>query len=239
MNKLIQKIFRFNQHNRDQWVAEQAKNIPSGARVLDAGAGTCKYKPLFAHCDYNAQDFAQYSGKEHKYGELDYVGDITDIPVSDGRFDYIFCTEVFEHLPHPDLAVKEFFRILRGGGTLLLTAPLNARLHQEPYHFYGGFTPHWYHKFLPEAGFEIKSIESNKGFFSHFGQEGQYFSALIDPRRIGQLTVINRICIFPLWLITLPVLRFLFPFVGYWLDRLGIEKTDTIGYHVVAVKKGS
>ena len=45
--------------------------------------------------------------------------------------------------------------------------------------------------------------------------------------------------IFPLWLITLPLLRLLFPLAGYWLDRLGIEKTDTIGYHVVAVKKGS
>ncbi len=115
MSKLYSKIFRFNQHNRDQWVAEQAKKIPSGARVLDAGAGTGKYKPLFAHCDYKAQDFAQYNGKEHKYGELDYVGDITDISVSDGIFDYILCTEVFEHLPRPDLAVKEFCRILRGG----------------------------------------------------------------------------------------------------------------------------
>lgn len=239
MSKLLQKIFRFNQFNRDQWVEKQAKKIPAGARVLDAGAGTCKYKTLFAHCDYKAQDFAQYDGKEHKYGELDYVGDITDISVLDGSFDYIFCTEVFEHLPRPDLAVKEFCRILRGGGGFLLTAPLNARLHMEPYHFYGGFTPHWYRKFLPEAGFEIKSIEPNKGFFSHFGQEGQYFSALIDPRRTGQLSIINRISLFSLWLITLTFLRFLFPIAGYWLDRLGIEKTATIGYHVVAVKKDS
>lgn len=236
MSKILHKIFRFNQFNRDQWVAEQAKNIPTGATVLDAGAGTCKYKPLFAHCDYKAQDFARYSGEEHKYGELDYVCDITEIPVSGGSFDYVLCTEVFEHLPCPDLAVREFCRILRGRGTLLLTAPLNARLHMEPYHYYGGFTPHWYRKFVPEAGFEIKSIEPNKGFFSHFGQEGQYFSGLIDPRRTGQLTAINRICIFSLWLITLPLLRFLFPIAGYWLDGLGIEKTDTIGYHVIAVK---
>jgi len=114
MNKLIQKIFRFNQHNRDQWVAEQDRKIPSGARVLDAGAGTCKYKPLFAHCDYKSQDFTQYKGYENSYGTLDYVGDITNIPVPDGSFDCILCTEVFEHLPRPDLAVKEFGRILRG-----------------------------------------------------------------------------------------------------------------------------
>jgi len=43
--------------------------------------------------------------------------------------------------------------------------------------------------------------------------------------------------IFPLWLITLPLLRLLFPLAGYWLDRFEIETTDTVGYHVVAVKK--
>ncbi|WP_121022373.1 class I SAM-dependent methyltransferase [Helicobacter vulpis] len=48
--------------------------------------------------------------------QLDIICDITAIPERDGSFDAIMCVEVFEHLPNPILALKEFSRLLRGGG---------------------------------------------------------------------------------------------------------------------------
>jgi SAM-dependent methyltransferase len=232
----LRRVYSFNQHNRDQWVASQAARIPNGQRILDAGAGVGRYRHLFRHCEYRTHDFGQEPGTIGHYTTLDYMSDITAIPVPDQSFDVILCTEVLEHVPEPIKALREFARILRPRGYLLLTAPLGSRLHQEPYHFYGGYTPHWYRKFLSEAGFAIESIESNQGFFSHFGQEAVHYSTLIDPRRTLNLGWPRWALVTLLWLVTLPLLRVLFSLVGGLLDRLGLEYGDTVGYHVVALR---
>ncbi|HBH80922.1 MAG TPA: SAM-dependent methyltransferase, partial [Nitrospira sp.] len=38
-------------------------------------------------------------------------------------------------------------------------------------HYYGGYTPWWYRRFLMAAGFEQIEIEANEGSFRFFGQE--------------------------------------------------------------------
>ena len=229
------RTYRYNVYNRDQWVARQAACIPAGQRVLDVGAGEAPYRSLFDHCEYLIHDFGQTPEMLSKYAKLDYQSDITAIPVADQSFDVILCTEVLEHVPEPICAVYELSRILKPGGRLLLTAPLGSLLHQEPYHFYGGFTPHWYNKFLSEAGFKIEGIEANQNFFSLFGQEAIRFSSYIDPRRIPQRGL-TWLALFLLWLLSLPLLRGVFPLLGGTLDRLGLENLSTAGYHVVAIK---
>src|SRR5690348_7241307 len=144
LRKWYRRIYDFNYYNRDQWVVSWAARIPKGSRVLDVGAGTGKYRSLFLNCDYRTQDFGQEHDTVGKYTSLDYVSDIAAIPVPDGSFDVVLCTEVLEHVAEPIRAVKELARILKPGGTLLLTAPLGSFLHQEPFHYYGGYTPHWY-----------------------------------------------------------------------------------------------
>ena len=227
----------FNLYNRDKWAEFWATRIPEGSLILDVGAGTGRYRSLFAHCKYYAHDFGQEPSTIGKYTKLDYISDLTEIPVSDGSFDVILCTEVLEHVPEPVRALKEFFRILKPGGKLLLTAPLCSLLHQEPYHFYGGYTPYWYHKFLVETGFDVKRIEANQGFFSWFGQEMQRFSSYISPRKTYNMGFVKCILLSILWIIILPS-SYIFPFLGTILDRLGLEHTATVGYHVLAIKKG-
>jgi ubiquinone/menaquinone biosynthesis C-methylase UbiE len=230
------RTLAFNTSERDRWVSAQAATIPNGARVLDVGAGSGRYRSLFAHCEYRAHDFGQEPATIGKYTKLDYESDIVDIPVPDESFDVILCTEVLEHVPEPIRAVSEMARILAQGGCLLLTAPLGSFLHQEPYHFYGGYTPYWYHKFLPEIGLDVISIEPNRGFFSWFGQEAQRFSATIDPRRTTR-TSWRWFLLTLLWLTTLPFCRLLFPIIGQPLDQLKLEHVATVGYHIVATKR--
>ena len=149
---------------RDVWVKAEAAQLPSGSRVLDAGAGACKYRPYFAHCRYETQDFCQYEGELVKYLQpIDYVSEITKIPLPDASFDAILCTEVFEHVVDPMAVVAEFSRLLKPGGKLLLTAPLGSCLHMEPYHYYGGFTHYWYSYWLPFHGFTVDSIVPQGG----------------------------------------------------------------------------
>ena len=144
MTNWLKRTLNFNQINRDEWVASKAKELPEGSTVLDAGAGSCRYRDLFKHCYYVTQDFCSYEGPSMRYGKIDYVCDITEIPVDDNSFDAILCTEVLEHVTEPIKAIQEFARILKPRGRLFLTAPLGSGIHMPPYHFYGGFSPYWY-----------------------------------------------------------------------------------------------
>jgi SAM-dependent methyltransferase len=45
------------------------------------------------------------------------------LPFADATFDRVLATEVLEHLAHPGLLLGECLRVLRPGGTLLLTTP--------------------------------------------------------------------------------------------------------------------
>jgi SAM-dependent methyltransferase len=231
----LRAIYTFNQYYRDRWVALQACQVATGSRVLDIGAGSCPYRNLFAGCRYETHDLArlnadQLSGRSG-YGSIDYVSDILAIPVPDASFDVILCTEVLEHVPEPILAVKEFSRILKPGGKLILTAPLGSGLHQEPYHFYSGFSPRWYRRYLAEAGFSRICIEANGGFFRYYGQESIRFALILAPWR-----GIRNLFLAPLWFLSLPWLILVAPLAGHLLDRLDREKAFTVGYHVTALR---
>lgn len=144
---------------RDDFVRREAARLPKGSWVLDAGAGASKYRPYFDHCKYQTQDFCQYAGPLVKYLQpIDYVCEITAIPLPGASLDAILCTEVFEHLVDPMAALGEFRRLLKPGGRLLLTAPFLSYMHMQPYHYYSGFTRYWYEHWLPKMGFSISSL---------------------------------------------------------------------------------
>jgi SAM-dependent methyltransferase len=235
----IKRIYTFNTYNRDLWVKSWAGKAPAGARVLDMGAGPGRYRELFSHCDYRAQDFGQELGTIGRYTKLDYECDLTAVPAPDASFDVILCTEVLEHVPDPAAAIAEMARLLRPGGRVLLTAPLGSFLHQLPYHYYGGYTPEWYRRFLTEKGFAVEQIESNEGFFSWLSQETLRLSYLLSPfnPKRRAISFVAKIVLTLLWLLSLP-LAVLFAPLAHWLDRLQLDDTATIGYHVAAVRRG-
>jgi SAM-dependent methyltransferase len=221
----------FNARSRDEWVAARAGSIVPGSRVLDVGAGMAPYRDLFRHCHYATQDFAQYEGykgSEGQYAHIDFVSDIAEIPVADATFDVILCTEVLEHVPRPIEALREMVRIVKPGGRLFLTAPLGSGLHQEPYHFYGGYTDHWYRKFLTEFGCEVVSIEPNHGFLAHLGQECARFSREFDRLKLGLGGYEEDF---------VHMLGDLLPRYFYQLDTKILLREFTIGFHVEAKRK--
>lgn len=159
-----------------KWLDELSNNI----KLLDAGAGELKWKDACQRFRYISQDFCQYDGKGNNQGlqtgiwdtnKIDIVSDITDIPVEADSFDALLCTEVFEHLPYPELAVKEFSRIIRPGGTLILTAPFLSLTHFAPYHYCTGFNIYWYKIILPKYGFSIDEAIPSGDYFAFMVQE--------------------------------------------------------------------
>lgn len=59
-----------------------------------------------------------------------------NIPYPDNHFDNILCTEVLEHAADPQQLADEMHRVLKPGGTLVLTVPFSARVHHAPYDFH-------------------------------------------------------------------------------------------------------
>lgn len=232
----VRSYMRFNRYNRDQWVQQQAQQLEPGTKLLDVGAGCGPYRHLFNHCEYHSHDFGQEPATIGNYTPLTYESDISSIPAADESYDAILCTEVLEHVPEPIAAIREMSRLLRPGGKLMLSAPQGSELHQEPYHFYGGYTPHWYLKFLPEVGIDVASIQRNRGFFGLFAQESERCSAYLRPRFARQRTRY-----WPLlgigWLLTLPLFRVILPLLAKPLDSLHLEQTATVGYHVLGIKR--
>lgn len=168
MDKLVtsaqERFWSPEAYARDQFVRRFAQQLPAGSRVLDAGAGASKYAELFGHCRYETQDSCQYEGDLVKYlRPIDYVCDITHVPLADACLDAVVCTEVLEHLVDPMAAVREFARLLRPEGQLVLTAPFLSHVHMEPFHFYAGFTSYWYRHWLPLAGFRIETLQAVGG----------------------------------------------------------------------------
>jgi SAM-dependent methyltransferase len=164
-----------------------ARGTPEGALVLDAGAGQAPYRRLFRHAKYEAADFAQLRGK---YAKLDYVCDLTDIPVDDGRFDRIVFNQVLEHLPEPQAAIAELHRVLKPGGRLFCSAPLYYREHQVPYDYYR-YTQFGLKRLFEDAGFVTLRLDWLEGYLGtvsyQFGMMSRHLPASVkEVRRFGQ-----------------------------------------------------
>lgn len=162
------------------WVIEALKALPTGARLLDAGAGERRYRTYCEHLQYVSQDFNQYDGQGDGSGlqtekwsrdSIDIVSDIAEIPVPDGSFDAVLCTEVIEHVADPVRVIAELARVLRKGGTLILTAPFCSLTHFAPYHYSSGFNRYFYDYHLRRYGLSPKLIKPNGGYFDFLSQE--------------------------------------------------------------------
>jgi SAM-dependent methyltransferase len=173
------KVGTRNLENRNAWLEKTLAAIPAGQRILDAGAGELQYRRFCEHLDYVSQDSAEYDassnvglqGEGWDTSKIDIVSDIISIPVESKSFDAIMCIEVFEHVPRPVDAVKEFSRILKPGGTLVITTPVSSLTHQAPYYFYNGYSRFFYEKILDEFDLDVIEISFNGNFFEMLGQE--------------------------------------------------------------------
>lgn len=169
-----------NVDTKNRWIKDQLKKIPKGSKILDAGAGELFWKQYCNHLVYVSQDFCQYNEKESeiglqlkgwKYPKIDIVSDIANIPVEDNSFDAVLCTEVLEHVPNPNAALRELIRVTKRGGKLILTTPFCSLTHMALYHFCTGFNIYWFENVLNENKAKIIESERNGNYYDWIRQE--------------------------------------------------------------------
>lgn len=104
------------------------QKIPPG-NVLDVGAKDSPYRQYLSSRRYLRLDISART-------KPDIVGDITDFKWPSAYFDTIIATEILEHLPSPQKAVAEIWRVLKPGGTCLLSTRFIFPYHPDPKDYY-------------------------------------------------------------------------------------------------------
>ncbi len=211
-------------------VLHASHQLHQGMNILDVGAGDSPYKSLFSHVEYKSTDFAQTD--YHAFQEIDYICPADAIPVSEKSFDAILCTEVLEHVPHPQNVLTEFHRVLKQSGHLFVTTPLLYPLHEEPYDFYR-YTLYALKQLLQEAGFEVVFLTSRGGWVATVASTLGW-----DIRRPSRENVLAYGLFFlPLFALPILLMRFIPTRMLAWLDKtLDKEQNYTLGYAFHAIK---
>ncbi len=156
-------FFNSSRKYLEDFLRAAAVAMPAGARVLDAGAGDCRYKKLFAHTRYIATDFGQVN-KRYALAKLDTISNLHHIPMASGGFDFVICTQVLEHIPNPAVVLNELHRVLQTGGELWLSAPLFFEEHETPYDYFR-YTQFGLRHLLEAAGFQVLKLEPLEGYY--------------------------------------------------------------------------
>ncbi len=86
--------------------------------VLDVGGRIQPYRALLAGT------CTRYVAVDMRVAPLvDAVGQAEQLPFASEKFDLVFCTQVLEYVPDPQLVINEIHRVLKPGGFLLLSVP--------------------------------------------------------------------------------------------------------------------
>jgi SAM-dependent methyltransferase len=137
-------------------VAPQARG-----RLLDVGCGDKPYEAWFRPY------VSAYVGIEHGAtfqataaggrGRPDVVYSGGTVPFRDATFDTVLSVQVLEHTPRPAALLAEMRRVLKPDGLLILTAPFQFRLHEQP-HDYFRYSPHGLRHLCADAGLEVFEV---------------------------------------------------------------------------------
>jgi SAM-dependent methyltransferase len=218
-----------NEYGRQEWIKTRLTAFPPGKKILDAGCGNQQYRPYCRHLSYYAQDLGKFSTDEkpslagfdidYEYGPLDYTGNIWEIDEASSFFDIILCSEVFEHIPYPEKAIKEFSRLLVPGGNLVLTVPSNCLRHMDPFFYFSGFSDRYLDLVLRQCGFDNIQIEP----------VGSYHEWLMVEtfRSMRNGWGLAWVCLFP---------GFVFHYIKQRNPEATAINTLCSGYHVTAKK---
>ncbi|MBD3390047.1 methyltransferase domain-containing protein [Candidatus Micrarchaeota archaeon] len=133
------------------------KKYSNGGDVLDVGSANSPYKEYFPNI--TSLDIDPKSG-------ADIICDAENMEtLKNESFDLVLCTAVLEHTKKPWRVIDEMKRVLKKGGTIILTVPFMYPLHETPRDYYR-FTKYWLTDQFSD--FRILELQANGGILKAF-----------------------------------------------------------------------
>ena len=102
-----------------------------GRRVLDVGCGNGYLAAPLVRAGYAVTGVEQaggYSASFPKEVELIEADLEHGLPRLSGKFDYVLCADILEHLRRPDQLLREIADVLRPDGTLIASLPNSGNI---------------------------------------------------------------------------------------------------------------
>jgi SAM-dependent methyltransferase len=197
-----------------RWMRERALPAAYGV-MLDYGCGGQPYRQLFSS-QVSRYIGADVAAAQNTTLDIEFKPE-EPLPLPDSSIDTILANQTLEHVADVDFYLQECHRLLRPGGTLILTAPMQWRHHEVPYDFLR-FTRYGLTRLLTQHGFEVKDLTPSGGVYALLGQ---IFLNHLSERGIQRKFLfrqINRLAL--------------------WLDRKVPDTEDTINWMCIAAKAG-
>lgn len=91
--------------------------------VLDAGCGSKQILNFGSKAFITGVDISQNQLERNKTVDEKILGDIQRIELPLSNFDIIVCWDVLEHLPSPEKAMKNFSRLIKKDGLIIIRVP--------------------------------------------------------------------------------------------------------------------
>lgn len=107
------------------------------------------------------------------------VGDIAQLPYEDETLDLVISSEVIEHAPDPYRALREFARVLRPDGKLILTVPMESKAIA---HLHSPGQPEDLRRLCERAGLNVQRLETHWHF--GFGDDRRHIFAVCEKQRL-------------------------------------------------------
>lgn len=123
-------------------------------RLLDLG---CGHVPLYeAYKDLVTEiTCVDWANTLHRNSYVDLECDLTGpIPLPDNSFDTVILSDVLEHVPEPELLIKEVGRLLAPSGNALISVPFFYWLHEDPHDYYR-YTKFALSRFVELSGLKV------------------------------------------------------------------------------------
>lgn len=139
----------FDGHYRDLIAA----HLKPGSRLLDAGCGRhMKYcGDLAGLARVVGIDFDEPLETDNSEPPFGVRGDIHRLPFPSDAFDIVISRSVVEHLADPAQVFREWNRVLRPGGKVVILTPNKY----DYVSLLAAVTPHWFHRALVSRIFQV------------------------------------------------------------------------------------
>ena len=197
MNWIPKKLNEFKHVSEHNWLIHallieflqySARKYAKGV-LVDIGCGIKPYKSLFSPYVSKYIGIDLYDSP-HGNSMIDQVGSAYRTNLASSSCNLILCTEVMEHLEKPHEALKEFYRILKLNGMLIITVPFFWPIHEEPRDFFR-YTKYGLKYLIEQAGFNVIELNALTGYFTTFIQLSIYYMKRFQRRPflkyVGQL----------------------------------------------------